>query len=106
MMTRENRAKQFMPFDAMKGLAEALRDREERHSRVPKHDISEEKRDQISEILLRVDKGSKVFLECYSNFHDVEKEGIISEINRPYQFFRLGEEKIFFCDLYDIRVIG
>ena len=53
-----------------------------------------------------MDKGSKVFLECYSNFHDVEKEGIISEINRPFQFFRLGEEKIFFCDLYDIRVIG
>ena len=29
MMMREQRAKQFMPFDAMKGLAEALRDREE-----------------------------------------------------------------------------
>ena len=31
-----------MAFDAMKGLQEALRDREERHSRVEKHDISEE----------------------------------------------------------------
>lgn len=103
---REQRAKQFMPFDAMKGLAEALKDREERHTRVRKHEISGEARDRISETLLRVEKGSKVFLKCYSNFHDVEKEGIISEINRPLQFFRLDEEKIFFCDLYDIRVIG
>lgn len=31
-----------MAFDAMKGLSEALRDREERHLRVEKHDISDE----------------------------------------------------------------
>ena len=42
MMMREERAKQFAPFDAMKGLQEALRDREERHSRVEKLEISEE----------------------------------------------------------------
>ena len=41
-MTRAERAKQFAPFDAMKGLNEALRDREERHMRVDKHEISEE----------------------------------------------------------------
>ena len=42
MMMREERAKQFQPFDAMIGLQEALRDREERHSRVERHEISEE----------------------------------------------------------------
>ena len=41
-MTRAERAKLFAPFDAMKGLQEALRDREERHLRVEKHEISEE----------------------------------------------------------------
>ena len=51
MMMREQRAKQFMPFDAMKGLAEALKDREERHSRVQKHGVSEEDQMRISEIL-------------------------------------------------------
>lgn len=105
-MTRENRAKQFMPFDAMKGLAEALRDREERHSRIPKHEISEEAQEHISQVLLRVEKGSKVFLEYYSNFHDVSKEGIVSVINRPLRFIRVDEEKVFFDDLYDIQVIG
>ena len=42
MMTRAERAKLFAPFDAMKGLQEALRDREERHLRVEKHEISED----------------------------------------------------------------
>ena len=112
MMTRENRAKQFMPFDAMKGLAEALKDREEKHSRVPKHSISEEDRMQISETLCKVEKGSKVFINFYADFHDREAEGLITQINRPYRFFRISrtgsnaEEKISFEDLYDIRVIG
>lgn len=112
MMTRENRAKQFMPFDAMKGLAEALKDREEKHSRVPKHGISEEDRMQISETLCKVEKGSKVFISFYADFHDREAEGLITQINRPYRFFRISrtgsnaEEKISFEDLYDIRVIG
>ena len=30
MITRKERAKQFMPFDAMKGLQEALRKQEDR----------------------------------------------------------------------------
>ena len=41
-MTRQERAKQFMPFDAMKGLQEALRAREEQHARVEKRELSEE----------------------------------------------------------------
>lgn len=105
-MIREQRAKQFAPFDAMKGLAEALKEREERHTRVAKHGISEEEQEQISELLCRVEKGSKVFIEYYADFHDREKSGIVTEINRPYRFLRVNDEKIFFDDLYSIRVIG
>ena len=112
MMMREQRAKQFMPFDAMKGLSEALRDREERHSRVQKHGVSEEDQVQISETLCKVEKGSKIFVNFFANFHDWEEEGIVTQINRDYRFFRISrigsntEEKICFDDLYDIRVIG
>ena len=112
MMMRENRAKQFMPFDAMKGLAEALKDREERHSRVQKHGVSEEDQAMISETLCKVEKGSKIFISFFANFHDWEDEGIVTQINRDYRFFRFSrigsstEEKINFDDLYEIRVIG
>ena len=57
-MRREDRAKQFMPFDAMKGLQEALRDREERHSRVPKHEVSEKIAEKISQIINYPAEGS------------------------------------------------
>ena len=51
MLTREERAKLFAPFDAMKGLKEALRDREERHSRVARHEISEEQAEENSRVI-------------------------------------------------------
>ena len=57
MMTREERAKQFMAFDAMKGLQEALRDREERHSRVDRHDISDEQIERNNLTISRIRKG-------------------------------------------------
>ena len=41
-MNNKERAKQFMPFDALKGLKEALKEKEERRTRVDKKQITEE----------------------------------------------------------------
>ena len=60
MMMREQRAKQFAIFDAMKGLSEALREREERHSRVQKHGISEEDQERISETLMYMEAAASL----------------------------------------------
>ncbi len=103
-MTRQERAKIFAPFDAMKGLQEALRDREERHLRVERHDISEEQEEHNSEVLAKLTRGMHVRLDYYSAFHDVSSEGIVTDINTVYRFLKLGTEKIFFCDIYDINI--
>ena len=105
MMTREQRAKQFQPFDAMKGLQEALRDREERHLRVEKHEISEEEMEYNSIVLSKLVKGSKVKMSYYRHFHDVVRSGTIDAINYPYRFLILDDEKIFFDDIYGIAII-
>ena len=105
MMTREERAKQFMPVDAMKGLQEALRDREERHSRVEKHEISEEDMEMNSAVLCRLERGSRVEINYYCHFHDVIRSGTISAVNCPYRFLVLDEERIFFEDIYRITII-
>lgn len=101
-MTREERAKQFAPFDAMKGLREAMRDREERHTRTERHDVSEEDAERNSTVLAKLKKGSPVAVECYNAFHDVTKEGRITEINTAYRYLKLNGEKIFFEDIYSI----
>lgn len=103
-MTREQRAKQFMPFDAMKGLKEALAEREERRSRVEKREISEEQIEHISTILARIEPGMEVAIEHYRAFHDVVSHGKIQRLDTVYKFIVLSNEKIFFDDIYDILI--
>lgn len=105
MMTQEQRAKQSMPFDAMKGLQEALRDREEWHSRVERHDISEEEQEQNSKALCKIKNGSRVEVNYYCHFHDVVRSGTITAINIHYHFLILDDEKIFFEDIYKIVIV-
>ncbi len=104
-MTREQRAKQFMPFDAMKGLHEALKEREERHSRVEKRELSEDEQAANSAMLCKLKKGDIVSVTCYSHFHEVTKTGTITAISYPYHFIALDDEKLFFDDIYSIEYL-
>ena len=103
-MTRAERAKQFAPFDAMKGLQEALRDREERHSRVEKHDITEEMEERNSKVFLKLQRGMKVEIFYYCAFHDVVKRGTITDVDYTFRHLKLDTERIWFDDIYSIRI--
>ena len=88
-MTRAERAKIFSPFDAMKGLQEALRDREERHLRVERHDISEEQAEHNSRIFLKLRRGMKVE---------------ITDVSCTFRWLKLDGEQIYFEDIYSIEI--
>ena len=104
MVNKSDRARQFMPFDAMKGLQKALRDREEWHSRVEKREISEDMIEKNSSVLAHVVKGATVLIEYYCSFHDVIKEGVITSFNPSFRFLKLNDEKILFEDIYEIKI--
>lgn len=105
MITRKERAKQFMPFDAMKGLTEALRRQEEIFTRVEKHEVCEDQQIKLSDMLTKTQKGMKIWLSYYKAFHDVETQGIVSKIDHAYKYMIVGEEKILFNDIYDMRFL-
>jgi len=105
MMTNVERAKQFAPFDAMKGLQEALREREERHSRVEKHEISEEDAERLSYTLRSLSRRMKIRMSCYHAYHDVILSGVIEDIDFNYRRLEIGGERIWFEDIYWIRII-
>ena len=94
-----------MPFDAMKGLQEALREREERYSRVEKHDISEEQMEKNSRLLAKLRRGDKVSIECYRDFHDVNIEGLITAISGTFGYLKMEDEKICFEDIYSVELL-
>ena len=69
-MSREDRAKQFAPFDALKGLSKALRLKEFQHERVLKGDLSEEQVSEISKTLLNIENSDLVEISYFLDGHD------------------------------------
>ena len=103
-MHRANRAAQFQPFDALKGLQEELRMREERRTRVEKKEVSEEMAEIISYEILKMQKGSKIKLIFYKDGRYYELCGMVTAKNDLYRYLIIGEEKIFYNDIYEICV--
>ena len=104
-MTQSERAKQFMPFDAMKGLSEALREREEKHLRVEKRELSEDAAVKLSAAINQVQKGNVVSVEYYRAFHEVTKQGKVTNIDMVYRYLVIDEERIYFDDLYQLKIM-
>lgn len=105
-MTPSERAKLFMPFDAMKGLTEALREREERHLRVEKRELSEEAAARLSANIGKVKRGDAVWVEYYRAFYEVTLQGTVSKIDTVYRYLVIGDERIYFDDLYKLKIIN
>lgn len=103
-MTRAERAKQFAPFDAMKGLQAALRDREERHSRTEKREISDEIKERNSKMLLKLRRGMNVELFMYRNYHDVIMRGTVTDIDFTFKYLELDDVRVGFEDIYYLKI--
>ena len=76
-----NRAAQFLPFDALKGLTEEIQSRIEKRTRVERKEISDERKEEISSVLCKLEKGMVINLTFYSAGHYYEVEGVFEKIN-------------------------
>ncbi len=103
-MSLNDRARQFLPFDALKGLREALRIKEYEHERIQKGDLSEDIINKISNTLMNIDKKKIYEVKYYSNGHNLFIKGNI-KLNSVNQFIIVNETKILFDDLLDIRIV-
>ena len=102
-MTNVERAKQFLPFDAMKGLKEALEKKEEKACRVEKKELSDDEKEEISEALIKLNAGDRVEITFYYLGHYLTLEGTIIKKDVTYKFLKIGNEKIFFDEIYSIK---
>ncbi len=79
--SRISRAKQFLPFDALKGLQEALREKEREMEYEEKRYLSEETLNELDSILNRIEDGSKVKIKFYKNHKYSKIEGTVTNID-------------------------
>jgi len=100
-MSREDRAKQFMPFAALKGYPEALRKKEK--VVVPKVEVSEEYAEVLDGKLRRVRKNDMITIVYFSNGEYLKKTGKVSRIDETARVLKIVNTKIGFDDIYDIE---
>lgn len=92
-MDRESRAKQFAPFDALRGLHQAIRIKEFEHESVLKGDLSDEQAQNISNVLIGLEHGDIVNAVYYDGKHEYEVSGGV-KLYLDENIIKIGEKKI------------
>ena len=102
-VNRIARAKQFLPFDALKGLQEALREKEIEYEE--KKELSEESLNDLQKEFNKIEKGKKVKIRYYINSQYKNSEGIITKIDYIRKKITINmNENINLCDVLKITV--
>lgn len=100
-MERSNRAKQFMPFDALKGFREALAEKE--RIIVPKKELSEERKSELNEKLHQLQRLDIVTAEYFCNGEYVQITGVVSAIDKAGRTLKIVNTKVPFDDISDLQ---
>lgn len=97
------RAKQFLPFDALKGLQEALREKEIEYEE--RKELSEETLDELDNIFNRIEKGSYVIITFYKNRVYKKICGKVSNIDYNKKKIQINKnENINISDIINIFI--
>ena len=103
VVNRIARAKQFLPFDALKGLQEALREKEIEYEE--KKELSEETLAELNNRFNQIEKGSYVKIRYYRNGRYSEIKGIVTYIDYIKKKIQIDKiENINICDIIDILI--
>ena len=102
-MPRAMRAKQFAPFDALKGLQDALRLKEYQHEKILKGDMTEEKASELSDVLVNMKKGDVVKVMYFEDEHEKKIEGVI-KLLIDEQAIQIEKKKISLDQVIDMEL--
>ena len=98
-MSREDRAKQFMPFAALKGYPEALRKKEK--VVVQKVELSEEYQEELNVKLCQVRKNDRVTVVYFCKDEYLKLTGMVTRIDETARVLKIVNTKIAFEDIYE-----
>lgn len=104
-MIRQDRAKQFAPFDALRGLREALVAKEREHERQERGEVSEDAVVEIETELGRLKRGDRVRALVYDNGYYITVEGRVTNYDFIFKFITIEDGKIPFRDLFGLKIL-
>lgn len=100
-MERADRAKQFMPFDALKGFREALAQKE--RVIVPRRELSEEQKEELDRKFRQIKKRDIITVEFFQAGEYVQITGMVSRIDESSRVLKIVNTNIIFDDISDLR---
>ncbi len=104
-MSQADRAKQFMPFDGVKGLQEALREKERIVVNVDKRELSPDYEAELDLKMQQVRPGYMVKVVYFHENAYLEKVGMVSRLDGDGRMIQIVGEAISFDDVFDVEVL-
>lgn len=99
-MQSNDRAKQFLPFDALKGFQEALLQAEQQFEE--KRILGEDTCEMLNSQISKLQKGDTVTIRYYYGIEYIETTGVIKKIDFISKKIYLSYTKISFDDIVEI----
>ena len=99
-MPIEDRAKQFMPFAALKGLPDALAAKEK--ITVPKVELSEEMAEELDRRMHDLTKGKIAAIVYFHKDEYIKITGMVARIDETSRLLQIVNTKIAFDDILEI----
>lgn len=102
MQSNVERAKIFTPFDALKGLQDALRLQEKIVEN--KVELGEDKELELNKKISSLVKGDNITIKYYYGIEYIETSGIVKKVDEVNKNIQLLSTKIDFDDILDIEI--
>lgn len=99
---KADRARQFMPFAALTGYYEVIKQREKIIE--PRKELSEDETEILSSKLGKIRKGMLITLTYYKEDCYKTLTGLFSNIDPIYRTITIVKTKIAIDDIYDIKI--
>ena len=102
-MPVSDRAKQFMPFSALKGLDEALKAKEK--IVVPKVELSPEMAEELDYRMYLLEKVKIAKVVYFNKDEYLKTTGMVARIDETSRILQIVNTKIQFDDILDIDIV-
>ena len=100
-MSRSDRAKQFLPFNSLRGYYDLIREKEKIVT--PKRELSDYDLEKLSNKISKLEKNMMVKITYYDIDSYKNIEGILTRIDVNNKFLVIVKTKISFNDISDIN---
>lgn len=100
--SRADRAQQFMPFAALRGYYDLIRERERKRNTQPRHEVTEEEARELSWKFSQIKRREMVSVTYYDGEAYVTVCGLVSDIDEAARTITIVKTTVNFDDIVRI----